>query len=61
MTSDSGSGIEVPEGITVGPDGALWFTDSGGDTIGRITTSGTVTSYASTGFFSSSESITVGP
>ena len=52
----------LPEGIAAGPDGALWFTNSGGDdSIGRITTSGTVTTYASTGFFSSPESITVGP
>ena len=30
----------VPQGITAGPDGALWFTDSGNDTIGRMTTHG---------------------
>ena len=36
-------GIEGPYGITVGPDGALWFTNSG--SIGRITTGGTVTIY----------------
>jgi streptogramin lyase len=34
-----------PFGITVGPDGALWFADYG-DAIGRITTSGDVTSYS---------------
>jgi streptogramin lyase len=29
-----------PRSITVGPDGALWFTNEGSDTIGRITTEG---------------------
>ncbi|MGH8556631.1 MAG: hypothetical protein ACRESZ_04040 [Methylococcales bacterium] len=28
----------APEGITAGPDGNLWFTGSGIDSIGRITT-----------------------
>ena len=27
-----------PTGITAGPDGNLWFTESSGDKIGRITT-----------------------
>ena len=31
-----------PMGITVGPDGALWFTDPDGRSIGRITTSGMI-------------------
>ena len=30
-------------GITVGPDGALWFTEGTGNKIGRITTAGVVT------------------
>src|SRR6266851_4595536 len=34
-----------PQGITIGPDGALWFTDSA-DKIGRITTQGRVTEFA---------------
>jgi streptogramin lyase len=42
-------GIDGPHGITTGPDGALWFTNIGGDSIGRITTSGTVTTYADRG------------
>lgn len=33
-----------PEGITTGPDGALWFTEAVGK-IGRITTSGALTEY----------------
>jgi virginiamycin B lyase len=32
-----------PAEITVGPDGALWFTESGLPAIGRITTAGAVT------------------
>ena len=34
-----------PEGITVGPDGALWFVETGGKAIGRITTAGVITTY----------------
>ncbi len=32
-----------PFGIVAGPDGALWFTEFGGNKIGRITTAGAVT------------------
>ena len=35
--------ISNPEGIVRGPDGALWFTNSGNDSIGRITTGGKIT------------------
>ena len=34
-----------PAGITVGPDGALWFTEENGHRIGRITTDGAITEY----------------
>jgi len=34
-----------PQGISIGPDGALWFTDSA-DKIGRITTQGQITEFA---------------
>src|SRR5215203_2454606 len=34
-----------PAGITTGPDGALWFTERGGDKIGRITTAGVITEF----------------
>jgi len=37
----------VPEGITTGPDGALWFTDTLG--VGRITTDGTYASFPVSG------------
>jgi virginiamycin B lyase len=35
----------VPDGITLGPDGALWFTEEGANQIGRITTSGAITEF----------------
>ena len=35
----TGAGISHPEGIAAGPDGALWFTNEGNGSIGRITTS----------------------
>lgn len=37
------SGDPVPTGIAAGPDGALWFDDSGNAAIGRITTDGEYT------------------
>ena len=54
----TGSG---PADIAVGPDGALWFTESLGDRIGRITTAGAITEY---GAFTSArdlQGITAGP
>lgn len=39
------SGYPVPTSITVGSDGALWFTEYEGNKIGRITTTGVVTEY----------------
>lgn len=38
--ADSGAG---PYAITTGPDGALWFTEQGGNRVGSITPDGTVT------------------
>jgi streptogramin lyase len=34
-----------PEGITTGPDGALWFVESARDKIGRVTTAGSITEF----------------
>src|SRR5205807_993128 len=34
-----------PENIVTGPDGALYFTETGGDKIGRITTAGAITEF----------------
>ena len=45
----TGTGILDPEGITAGPDGALWFTNWGNNSIGRITTSGAVTNFTHAG------------
>jgi streptogramin lyase len=53
-------GIDSPYGITAGPDGALWFTNNHGNSIGRITTSGKVTTYTGTGI-DGPEGITAGP
>jgi hypothetical protein len=43
-------GISNPTGITQGPDGAIWFTTAGNNSIGRITKSGKkVSSYTGPG------------
>lgn len=34
-----------PQGIAAGPDGNVWFTEQGGDAIGRITPEGEVTEF----------------
>jgi virginiamycin B lyase len=34
-----------PQGITAGPDGALWFTEIYGTGVGRITTAGVITEF----------------
>ncbi|HET9392663.1 MAG TPA: hypothetical protein VFO29_03930 [Candidatus Rubrimentiphilum sp.] len=36
----------APGGITVGPDGALWFTETNADKIGRIAASGKITEFS---------------
>lgn len=38
-------GSPAPRYITAGPDGALWFTDGGDESIGRITTAGQISEY----------------
>jgi virginiamycin B lyase len=52
-------GISIPGDITAGPDGALWFT-SGNNTIGRITSTGKVTTYTAPGI-NTPQGITAGP
>ena len=42
-------GMDSPQDVTTGPDGALWFTNFDNNTIGRITTAGVVTNYTGTG------------
>jgi virginiamycin B lyase len=36
VTRYTGTGIDDPDGITAGPDGDLWFTNSGNNSIGRV-------------------------
>ena len=60
ITNYTGTGISDPNYITAGPDGALWFTNLGNDSIGRITTSGIVTNYTGAGI-GDPYAITVGP
>ncbi|HEX9132639.1 MAG TPA: Virginiamycin B lyase [Ktedonobacteraceae bacterium] len=53
-----------PNGITTGPEGALWFTEAGSGKIGRVTTSGAITELTLTGGSASgfgSHPITKGP
>jgi streptogramin lyase len=55
-----------PQGITTGPDGALWFTEATGDRIGRITATGDILEVPAifrfpTLFDSGPQGITVGP
>ena len=38
-------------GITAGPDGNVWFTDTNGDAVGRITPSGSITEFVEAGLF----------
>jgi streptogramin lyase len=51
--------INVPLAIVAGPDGNLWFTNSGNNSIGTVTTAGTFTSYTGMGI-STPRGITVG-
>jgi virginiamycin B lyase len=50
-----------PNGIAVGPDGALWFTDWRGNQIGRMSTAGTYSLYPLPNPGSSPLLITTGP
>ena len=70
VTNYTAPGIDNPADITAGPDGALWFTNSGtfdpttktfiGSSIGRITTVGVVTTYTDPSI-DGPEGITAGP
>jgi streptogramin lyase len=54
----AGSG---PAHITLGPDGNLWFTEAGGNKIGRITPSGAITEFTVPTAGSGPLGITAGP
>jgi uncharacterized protein (TIGR03437 family) len=43
------SAFASPAGIAAGPDGNIWFTEPYANAIGRITTSGSITEYQSSG------------
>ncbi len=49
-----------PQGITSGPDGALWFAQSNG-TVGRITTTGTITHFTVAAQNAGLQGIVAGP
>ena len=53
--------VSQPAGITLGPDGALWFTEENGHKIGRITTAGEITEYPTPTQPSAPNEITTGP
>jgi len=53
-------GASLPTSITAGSDGALWFTSSEDNSIGRITTAGVATIYTAQSI-SYPTSITAGP
>jgi len=50
-----------PEGITIGPDGAIWFTEGHVNKIGRISPTGRITEYVIPMAASSPAGITSGP
>ncbi len=50
-----------PNEIVAGPDGALWFTETNANKIGRITTAGTITEFGIPTSASHSVYITAGP
>jgi hypothetical protein len=54
-------GRRLPSGITVGPDGALFFTENAGNKIGRITTAGVITEFPIPTENSQPNGITTGP
>lgn len=38
--------MSIPQGITAGPDGNIWFAETHSDKIGKATPSGKLTEYA---------------
>jgi virginiamycin B lyase len=54
-------GPATPVGIAAGSDGALWFTDEGQNTVDRITTVGTISTFTVPTANSVLQDITTGP
>ena len=50
-----------PFGITLGPDGKMWFTEDAGNKIGKITTGGSFTEFPVPTASSDPSGITAGP
>jgi streptogramin lyase len=50
-----------PSGITIGPDGNIWFTEAGANKIGRMTPSGVITEYGPLWGIAHPQQICVGP
>jgi len=50
-----------PAGITVGPDGAIWFTEENGNNIGRLGLDGSIAEYPIPTPFSTPVEIAAGP
>lgn len=55
-----GAAVGRPQGITAGPDGAIWFTNEDGHSIGRLTARGAVSRYTDPSIVNPS-GITPGP
>ena len=51
----------IPQGITAGSDGALWFTLAYDNEVGRVTTKGAVTVFTLNATLNAAEFITAGP
>jgi virginiamycin B lyase len=60
VTGYTDPSISSPIDIAGGPDGTMWFTNFGNDSIGRITSAGTVFNYTDPSV-SSPDGITAGP
>src|SRR5262249_10037814 len=54
------AGMDLPNQITRGPDGAYWFTNVGSNSIGRLNASGTLSDFTAPGI-NSPGGITAGP
>src|SRR5262249_45995060 len=54
------AGMDLPNQITRGPDGAYWFTNVGSNSIGRLNGSGTLSDFTAPGI-NSPGGITAGP
>jgi streptogramin lyase len=50
VTNFPRTGINGPQGIVAGPDGNIWFTNRGNNSIGRITPAGVVSNFTDTPF-----------